>query len=72
MRKSNINNEIEICRELQRFGEEIQEYQKYNLLSNKAVIGIGGQFSAGKSAFINSLLNVNLLPNMISKWIKNQ
>ena len=62
VQKSNINNEIEICRELQRFGEEIQEYQKYNLLSNKAVIGIGGQFSAGKSAFINSLLNVNLLP----------
>ena len=62
VQKSNINNEIEICRELQRFGEEIQEYQKYNLLSNKAVIGIGGQFSAGKSAFINSLLNVTLLP----------
>lgn len=62
VQESNLENEIEICRELQRFSEEIQEYQKYNLLSNKAVVGIGGQFSAGKSAFINSLLNVNLLP----------
>lgn len=62
VQKAEIGNEIEICRELQRLYERIYDYRKFSLLADKAVIGIGGQFSAGKSAFINSLLNVNLLP----------
>lgn len=34
-------------------------------LANKTVIGIGGGFSAGKSRFINTLLNNDLLPEAL-------
>lgn len=39
-----------------KFSDQLGEYQKFSLLSNKSVIGLGGQFSAGKSSFINSCL----------------
>lgn len=42
---------------LQKLSDQIVEYKKIKLLTNKAVVGVGGRFSAGKSAFINSLLN---------------
>lgn len=42
---------------LQKLSDQIVEYKKIKLLTNKTVVGVGGQFSAGKSAFINSLLN---------------
>lgn len=42
---------------LQKLSDQIVEYKKIKLLANKTVVGVGGRFSAGKSAFINSLLN---------------
>ncbi len=42
---------------LQKLSDQIVEYKKIKLLPNKTVVGVGGRFSAGKSAFINSLLN---------------
>ena len=42
---------------LQKLSDQIVEYKKIKLLNNKTVVGVGGRFSAGKSAFINSLLN---------------
>ena len=42
---------------LQKLSDQIVEYKKMKLLTNKTVVGVGGRFSAGKSAFINSLLN---------------
>lgn len=42
---------------LQKLSDQIIEYKKIKLLTNKTVVGVGGRFSAGKSAFINSLLN---------------
>lgn len=42
---------------LQKLSDQIVEYKKIKLLTNKIVVGVGGRFSAGKSAFINSLLN---------------
>lgn len=42
---------------LQKLSDQIVEYKKIKLLTNKTVVGVGGRFSAGKSAFINSLLN---------------
>ena len=34
---------------------QLNEYKKVKLLLGKSVIGIGGEFSAGKSGFINSI-----------------
>lgn len=42
---------------LQKLSDQIVEYKKIKLLTNKTVVGVGGRFSTGKSAFINSLLN---------------
>lgn len=42
---------------LQKLSDQIVEYKKIKLLTNKTVVGVGGRFSAGKLAFINSLLN---------------
>lgn len=42
---------------LQKLSDQIVEYKKIKLLTNKTIVGVGGRFSAGKSAFINSLLN---------------
>ena len=42
---------------LQKLSDQIVEYKKIKLLTNQTVVGVGGRFSAGKSAFINSLLN---------------
>ena len=42
---------------LQKLSDQIVEYKKIKVLTNKTVVGVGGRFSAGKSAFINSLLN---------------
>ncbi|MCI7260936.1 MAG: dynamin family protein [Selenomonadales bacterium] len=47
---------LEISHQLSKISDQIMEYQKNRLLSGKVVIGLGGQFSAGKSSFINSCL----------------
>ncbi len=44
------------CQKLAKLSSQISEYQKFRLLSRKTIIGLGGQFSAGKSCFINSCL----------------
>ena len=46
----------EIGNKLQRIGNQLIEYKKIRMLRGKSIIGIGGAFSAGKSAFINSML----------------
>lgn len=43
-------------RKLLRLNGKIGEYRKINMLSGKAIVGIGGKFSSGKSRFINSIL----------------
>ena len=47
---------LELSRQLEKASDQIMEYKKMRLLSGKTVIGLGGQFSAGKSSFINSRL----------------
>lgn len=47
---------LELSRQLAKASDQIMEYRKMRLLSGKTVIGLGGQFSAGKSSFINSRL----------------
>lgn len=49
---------LELSQRLAKISDQIMEYQKIRLLSRKSVVGLGGQFSSGKSSFINSCLGV--------------
>ncbi len=55
-----LENELEIYKALTKISNKMKEQQKIELLEGKKVLGIGGQFSAGKSCFINSITNANL------------
>jgi len=61
-----IEDEMSISRRLRKISDRVEEYKKNKVLKGKTIIGIGGQFSAGKSAFINSLINDNLLMTDLS------
>ena len=52
----NLSNALDLSQQFMKLSDQIMEYQKIKLLKGKTIIGIGGQFSAGKSRFINSLL----------------
>ena len=56
LREVKLDNAFEISRSLTKLSDQLMEYQKIKLLKDKTIVGIGGQFSAGKSCFINSLL----------------
>lgn len=58
----NISNEMELYDKLIKLSDKLYEQNKMKLLKNRAVIGIGGKFSAGKSRFINSILDCDILP----------
>lgn len=47
---------LALSRRMEKLSDQISEYQKIRLLLSKSVVGLGGQFSAGKSSFINSCL----------------
>lgn len=55
-----LENELEIYQTLIKISNQIKEQQKINLLEGKKILGVGGQFSAGKSCFINSITNAKL------------
>ena len=60
--KINIENEMLLYEKLINLSDKLYEHNKMQLLKDKTVIGIGGKFSAGKSKFINSLLDKDILP----------
>lgn len=60
--KVNISNELEMYDKLVVLSDKLHEQNKMNLLRNKSVVGIGGKFSAGKSRFINALIDNDILP----------
>ena len=62
LRKFNLSNEVSLSIQLNKISDKIVEYKKIRLLSDKIIIGIGGKFSAGKSKFINALLDDDILP----------
>jgi transcription termination factor NusB len=62
VRSLNLSNEVGLSIQLNKISDKIEEYKKIRLLSNKTIIGIGGKFSAGKSKFINALLDDDILP----------
>jgi len=52
-----IRGEASLQIKLTQISDKLLEQKKYDILRKKTIIGIGGQFSAGKSKFINSILN---------------
>lgn len=51
-----LEQELEFSDRLKKISDKVEEIEKFKLLRQRAVVGIGGQFSAGKSTFINSFL----------------
>lgn len=58
----NLPDELSLSHRLQRLSDRVEEYKKNQLLKGRAIVGVGGSFSAGKSAFINSLFHTQMLP----------
>ena len=52
-----VTDEIQLSAQLKRLTERLKTPMRYKVLNGKSVIGVGGTFSAGKSSFLNSLLN---------------
>lgn len=57
-----LPNELELRSRLMSLSDRLLIPAKYTLLKNRAVIGLGGKFSAGKSEFTNSILGRPVLP----------
>lgn len=57
-----MEKEAEIYRRLLHIKDRLSEVKKIKLLDGKHIVGLGGQFSAGKSKFINSILGEDILP----------
>lgn len=57
-----LPGEVELYNQLQRISGRLFERKRMWMLNHKTVIGIGGKFSAGKSCFINSILQRTILP----------
>ncbi|GAA7123575.1 hypothetical protein HpCHN48_12200 [Helicobacter pylori] len=61
-----FSNEVEFkgqavaLRTLQELGNELQLVASYPSLFQKSMVAVGGDFSAGKSSFLNHLLGLNL------------
>ncbi|MGB3259388.1 dynamin family protein [Paenisporosarcina sp.] len=60
--KIQLKNEVVLYESLVKLSDKLFEQNKMKLLKQKTTIGIGGQFSAGKSKFINSILGEEILP----------
>lgn len=59
--------ELAFSERLRLLSDKIEQLGKFELLEHKAIIGVGGQFSVGKSTFINSLIGKEpVLPQNIS------
>lgn len=58
----NLPDELSLSYRLQRLSDRVEEYKKNQLLKGRSIVGVGGSFSAGKSAFINSLFLTQMLP----------
>ena len=54
------NAQWDVAETLTRVKTQIAELHKAGILTNRAVLGVGGKFSAGKSCFINSLTDAGL------------
>lgn len=50
-----INTKIKVVEFINNIHDKMQSRQLYKLLENQTVVGVGGQFSSGKSSFINAV-----------------
>jgi len=57
LEKIQLDNEAKLQMKLLQLSDRLLEQKKYQVLKEKSIVGIGGKFSAGKSRFINSILN---------------
>lgn len=57
-----LKDEVQLYEQLVKLSDRLFEQNKLRLLKNKVTVGIGGQFSAGKSKFINSIMDAEILP----------
>ena len=55
--QDDLPNEAEMYDKLIKIKEKVENAIKFPEMLNKTIIGIGGGFSAGKSSFINAILN---------------
>lgn len=60
--KVEMERETKIYLKLKDIKNKLYELNMIKLLNNKSIVGIGGMFSAGKSKFINSIINYDILP----------
>ena len=58
--RGKANAQREAVSTLNRIKTQLFELNKVNILAQRAVLGVGGKFSAGKSCFINSLTDAGL------------
>lgn len=54
--------DIELYSKLKKIKNKLYELNMIKLLEKKSIIGIGGMFSSGKSKFINSVIEEEILP----------
>ncbi|MFI3211209.1 MAG: dynamin family protein [Peptostreptococcaceae bacterium] len=62
MCKVNMQGETDAYLDLKDIKNKLYELNMIKLLNNKTIVGIGGMFSAGKSKFINSIIDYDILP----------
>lgn len=61
-RSTNLLDQIEIYRKLRSIYSDIKDMTEFSALANKNIVALGGGFSSGKSRFINTILNDDILP----------
>ena len=67
LNEAGLEEELAFSERLRLLSDKIDQLGKFELLEHKAIIGVGGQFSAGKSTFINSLIGKEaVLPQNVS------
>lgn len=67
LNEARLEKELEFSDKLKHLSNKIEQFKKVRVLEHRAIIGVGGQFSVGKSTFINSLLGKEaILPQKVS------
>lgn len=60
--KEDLPNEGEMYKKMQKVRNSVQELIEFPFIAGKNIVAFGGGFSAGKSAFINSIIGETILP----------
>ncbi|MDG5789329.1 dynamin family protein [Evansella sp. AB-P1] len=61
-----LPNEAMMFSSLKKLVQDVEDMCQFSALANKNVVAIGGGFSAGKSQFLNSILQDNILPTELT------